>query len=186
MPTTPTTVLTFFCPPFLSLRPAESFSSPFPFPPRPSLLFLLSFSPLLPLGPRPFLWTRSRTHSVRYSSSVATVTRSSCCSKASSVGRSLFRVASVSALSRQVGPPANAPGPKPPGPRPRLSPIPGASVRLQGLEEVGLQEASDVPSRLPGLGGDSEPSRGGRHRDLQSLVEEEREGGSSMPSKRTL
>lgn len=73
-------------------------------------------------------------------------------------------------------------------PRPRPSPrlTPGASVKLQGLEEAGRHEASEPASMLSGVGGDSGASSGGRHSDLQSLVEDERDGGSSMPSKRTL
>lgn len=133
--------------------------------------------------PRPllFLSSLSRQHSVRYSSSVAWVARSSCRSKASNAGRILRSVASISALSFQPGPPTITPRPKV-----RPSPRPGASAKLQGLLDVGRQEASDPPSMLSGVGGASGVSRGGRHKDLQSLVEEEREGGSSIPSNRTL
>lgn len=103
------------------------------------------------------------------------------------MGRSLLREASVSALSLQLVLPVTTPGLSPkPRPNPSPRPIPGASVRLQGLEEAGRHEASEPASTLSGLGGESGPSSGGRHRDLQSLVEDERDGGSSMPSKRTL
>lgn len=103
------------------------------------------------------------------------------------MGRSLLREASVSALSLQLVLPITTPGPSPrPRPNPSPRPIPGASVRLQGLEEAGRHEASEPASMLSGVGGESGPSSGGRHRDLQSLVEDERDGGSSMPSKRTL
>lgn len=103
------------------------------------------------------------------------------------MGSSLLREASVSALSLQLIPPTTTPGLSPrlrPRPNPRL--IPGASVRLQGLEEAGRHDASEPASTLSGVGGESGLSNGGRHRDLQSLVEDERDGGSSMPSKRTL
>lgn len=133
--------------------------------------------------PRPllFLSSLSMQYSVRYNSSVAWVTRSSWRSKASKAGRILRSVASISALSFQPWPPTIAPRPKV-----RPSPRPGASARLQGLLEVGSQEASDPPSTLSGVGGASGVSRGGRHKDLQSLVEEDLEGGSSIPSNRTL
>lgn len=103
------------------------------------------------------------------------------------MGRSLVRDASVSALSLQLAFPITPPGPMF-RPRPRPSPrlTPGASVKLQGLEEAGRHEASEPASMLSGVGGDSGASSGGRHSDLQSLVEDERDGGSSMPSKRTL
>lgn len=116
-----------------------------------------------------------------YRSSVAMVTRSICCSRASRVGSSLE--ASVSSLSLQLVPPTTTPGPKP-NPSPMLTP--GASVRLQGLEEAGRHDASEPASTLSGVGGESGPSSGGKHKDLQSLVEEDRDGGSSMPSNRTL
>lgn len=103
------------------------------------------------------------------------------------MGRSLLREASVSALSLQLTFPIAAPGLMfRPGPRPSPRLPPGASVKLQGLEEAGRHDASEPASMLSGVGGDSGASSGGRHRDLQSLVEDERDGGSSMPSKRTL
>lgn len=103
------------------------------------------------------------------------------------MGSSLLREASVSALSLQLMFPINTPGlrfrPRP-SPRPRLTP--GASVKLQGLEDAGRHEASEPASMLSGVGGDSGASSGGKHRDLQSLVEDDRDGGSSIPSNRTL
>lgn len=178
--------LCFSLPLFRSLHAAESLSSPFALCP-PSLLPPCPPPPLsLPLRLL-FLWARSSLHSMWYRSSVAMVTRSSCCSRASRVGRSLLREASVSALSLQLVLPITTPGPSPkPRPSPSPRPIPGASVRLQGLEEAGRHEASEPASTLSGVGGESGPSSGGKHRDLQSLVEDERDGGSSIPSKRTL
>lgn len=103
------------------------------------------------------------------------------------MGSSLLREASVSALSLQLVLPITTSGPRPkPRPNPSPRPIPGASVRLQGLEEAGHHEASEPASTLSGVGGESGPSSGGKHRDLQSLVVDERDGGSSIPSKRTL
>lgn len=164
---------------FRSLHPPES--SPLsPLLPRAAPPFPLPACRRLPCA-------RSSLHSTWYRSSVATATRSSCCSRASRVGRSLLREASVSARSLQPAFPIAAPGlvfrPRP-RPGPRLTP--GASVKLQGLEEAGRHEASEPASMLSGVGGDSGASSGGRHRERQSLVEEEREGGSSIPSNRTL
>lgn len=165
----------FSLPLFRSLHPASLL------PPWPSPTFSLPGWPLL------VLWACSSLHSTWYRSSAATVTRSSCCSRASRVGRSLFREASVSACSLQLVLPITTLGPSPkPRPSPSPRPIPGASVRLQGLEEAGHHEASEPASTLSGVGGESGPSSGGRHRDRQSLVEDERDGGSSKPSKRTL
>lgn len=181
------TFFPFLLPLFFSLPRFCSFqASPSPLCP-PSLLHPLTPSSLsLPLRLL-FLWARSSLHSMWYRSSVVTVTRSSCCSRASRVGRSLLREASVSALSLQLLPPTTTPGPRPnPSPKPSPRPIPGASVRLQGLEDAGRHEASEPASTLSGVGGESGLSRGGKHRDLQSLVEDERDGGSSIPSKRTL
>lgn len=176
----------FSLPVFRPLHPTESLSSPFPLCPS-SLLPPLP-PPLPPLSLRRlFHWVCSILHSMWYRSSVAMVTRSSCCSRASRVGRSLLREASVSVLSLQLVPPITTPGPSPkPRPNPSPRPIPGASVRLQGLEEAGRHEASEPASTPSGVGEESGPSSGGKHRDLQSLVEDERDGGSSMPSKRTL
>lgn len=101
------------------------------------------------------------------------------------MGSSLLREASVSALSLQLMFPINTPGLRfRPSPSPRLTP--GASVKLQGLEEAGRHEASEPASMLSGVGGESGASSGGKHRDLQSLVEDDRDGGSSIPSNRTL
>lgn len=177
--------LCFSLPSFRSLHPTRSLIAPVPLCPA-SLLPPLPAPPPRSLG---FLclWLRSILRSMWYRSSVAIVTRSSCCSRASSVGRSLLREASVSVLSLQLVLPVTTPGPRPrPRPSPSPRPIPGASVRLQGLEEEGRHEASEPASTLSGVGDESGPSSGGKHRDLQSLVEDERDGGSSMPSKRTL
>lgn len=169
----------FSCPPlFSSLQPS------------PVMLYLACplpdrLSSCLLLAPLLFRCARSSLHSKWYRSSVAMVTRSSCCNRASSVGRSLLREASVSALSLQLVPPPTTAEPTP-NPAIRLWVMPGASVRLQGLEEAERHEASELASTLSGVGGQSGLSNGGRHRDLQSLVEDEREGGSSNPSKWTL
>lgn len=169
---------------FWSIHAAETLSFPLPLWP----VLLLPPWPLPPLSLLLYLlfcWVCSSLHSMWYRSSVAMVTRSSCCSRVSRVGRSLLREASVSALSLQLWPPTMIPGLSPnPKPRPML--MPGASVRLQGLDEAGCHEASEPASTLSGVGGESGPSSGGKHKDLQSLVEDERDGGSSIPSKRTL